>query len=164
MEPTRSSLFIPGNSESWVQSAHENDADVIVLDLEDSVPPNQKSAARDIVARAIPDLHDEGQRVHVRVNGHPNDTEGFTTHDLEAIVRLEVEALVVPKAREPEDIEKLDAVLTHIEQREGFEPGSTELSVSIETAQAMRQVYEICGAADRVASIGCGAVKGTDTN
>lgn len=164
MEPTRSALFIPGNRESWVESAHENGADVIVLDLEDSVPPDEKETARDIVADNVADLHDEGQRVHVRVNGHPNDTEGFTTHDLEAVVRAEVEALVVPKTREPEDVEKLDAVLTHIERREGLEVGSTELNVSIETAQAMRQVYELCDAADRVATIGCGAVKGTDTN
>lgn len=164
MDPTRSSLFIPGNRESWVESAHENDADVIILDLEDSVPPDQKDAARDLVAEAIPALRDAGQRVHVRINGHPNDGAETMTRDVEAVVQPGVEALVVPKPREPDDIERLDAVLNHVERREGIEPGSTELSVSIETAQAMRQVYELCDAADRVGTMSCGAVKGTDTS
>lgn len=164
MEPTRSALFIPGNRESWVESAHKNNADVIILDLEDSIPPSEKATARDIVADYVPKICNEGQRVHVRVNGHPNDTDGFLTNDLEAVVCEELEALVVPKAREPEDIEQLDAVLTHIERREGLELGSTEVHVIIETAQAMRQVYELCDAAERVVSISCGAVKGTDTN
>lgn len=164
MEPTRSALFIPGNRESWVASANENGADVIILDLEDSVPLGEKDQAREIAANHLPDLREQGQRVHVRVNGHPNESEGFVEHDLETAVAANVEALVVPKAREPEDIEHLDAVITHIERREGIEVGSTELIVSIETAQAMRQVYELCDAADRVATISCGAVKGTDTN
>lgn len=164
MEPTRSALFIPGNRESWVSAADEHAADVVVLDLEDSVPPNEKAEARDIVAEYVPELQDRGQRVHVRVNGHPNDSEGFVEHDVERIVSADVEALFVPKAKQPDDIERLDAVMTHVERREGIEPGSTELVVSIETAQAMRQVYELCDGADRVTSINCGAVKGTDTN
>lgn len=70
----------------------------------------------------------------------------------------------MPKVREPDDIERLDTVLTHIERREGLEEQGIELTVSVETAQAMRQVYDLCTAADRVGTIGCGAVRGTDTN
>lgn len=164
MEPARSVLFVPGNRESWVESAHENNADVIVLDLEDSVPPEEKDTARDIVAEYLPKLHAKGQRVHVRVNAHPNTSEGFAEHDFEAVACEELEAITVPKVREPNDIERLDTVLTHIERREGLMVGDIELSVSIETAQAMRQVYDLCTAADRVATIGCGSVRGTDTN
>ncbi|WP_227378960.1 HpcH/HpaI aldolase/citrate lyase family protein [Haladaptatus halobius] len=164
MDPIRSALFIPGNREKWVRNAHTNGADVVVLDLEDSVPPSEKEDARELVAEYVPKLHAKGQRVFVRVNGHPNTDEGYTEHDLESVVCEELEGLMIPKVREPDDIERLDAVLTHIERREGFDPESTDLAVSIETARAMRQVYEICSAADRVATIGCGAVKGTDTN
>jgi citrate lyase subunit beta/citryl-CoA lyase len=163
MEPTRSALFVPGNRESWVRQAAEHDADVIILDLEDSVPPGEKEQAREVVADHISDLTATGQRVHVRINAHPNASEGFAEHDLESVVREEVEALVVPKAREPDDIRRLDTIMTHIERRKGIK-NSTELVVSIETAQAMRQVYEISAVSDRVATIGCGAVKGTDTN
>lgn len=164
MEPARSVLFVPGNRERWVASAHENDADVVILDLEDSVPPDEKNAAREIVAEYLPKLHAEGQRVHVRVNAHPNDSEGIAEHDFETVVCEQLEAITVPKPRKPEDIVRLDTVLTHIERRDGLETGGIELGVSIETAQAMRQVYELCTASERVATIGCGAVKGTDTS
>lgn len=164
MEPLRSALFIPGNRESWVETAHTNGADVIVLDLEDSVPVGEKDDAREIVSEHVSTLADEGQRVHVRVNAHPNASQGFAEADYEAVVREEVEAIVVPKVREPEDVEVLDSILTHIERRDGLPENSVELIVSIETAQAMRQVYDICAAVDRVATINCGAVKGTDTN
>lgn len=164
MEPTRSALFIPGNRKSWVKNAHQNNADVVILDLEDSVPTSEKATARDIVADHVPIIHNNGQRVYVRINGHPNDTDGFFTNDLEAVVCEELEAILVPKVCEPEDIERLDAVLSHIERRDKLKPESTELHVIIETAQAMRQVYQICDATERVASVTCGAVKGTDTN
>ncbi|ELY38963.1 HpcH/HpaI aldolase/citrate lyase family protein [Natronorubrum tibetense] len=164
MEPVRSALFVPGNREEWVANAHTNDADVVILDLEDSVPPGEKEAAREIVADNVSALADEGQRIHVRVNAHPNASQGFAEHDYEAVVRAGVEAITVPKVRNPEDLERLDSVLTHIERREGLPENSVELLVNIETAQAMRQVYDICTAAERVATIGCGAVKGTDTN
>lgn len=72
MDPIRSSLFIPGNRESWVENAHTHGADVVVFDLEDSVPPGEKDDARGIVKEYISKLHAEGQRVYVRVNGHPN--------------------------------------------------------------------------------------------
>lgn len=163
MQPARSALFVPGNRASWVDTAHEHDADVVVLDLEDSVPPAEKDDAREVVAEGIPKLHERGQRVHVRINGHPNDSDGTIEADIEAVVGPELEALVVPKVREPGDVERLDAVLQHVERRDGLgEP--VELIISIETAQAMRQVYEICHAAERVATISCGAVRGTDTN
>jgi len=164
MEPVRSALFVPGNRERWVERAHENDADVVILDLEDSVPPDEKATAREIVTEQLPALAAAGQRVHVRVNAHPNASEGFAEDDFEAVVSPALEAITVPKVREPEDIARLDAVLTHIERRDGLAEGSVELVITVETAQAMRQVYELCTAAGRVASISCGAVKGTDTN
>lgn len=163
MEPARSALFVPGNRTSWVRNAADNDADVVVLDLEDSVPPADKDEARSIVADAIPDLHDDGQRVYVRINGHPNDSDGLTERDLESVVCDGLEGVVVPKLREPNDVQRLDAVLEHVERRDGLQT-TVDVMVTIETAQAMRQVYELCTASERVATISCGAVKGTDTN
>lgn len=163
MEPARSALFVPGNRESWVRNAADNDADIVVLDLEDSVPPDEKDHARSVVADALPALHDDDQRAYVRINGHPNDSDGLTERDLEAVLCDELEGVVVPKLREPNDVDRLDAVLTHIERRDDMQT-TVDLMVTVETAQAMRQVYELCTASDRVATISCGAVKGTDTN
>lgn len=164
MKPARSLLFIPGNREEWVRTASTNDADVVILDLEDSVPPENKGNAREIVAEYVPTLRERGQRVHVRVNGHPNTSVGTLERDLEAIVPTQPEALMVPDLESPEDVRRLDTVLMHIERREGLTEGGLELSATIETAPGMRHVYELCDASDRVASIVCGAVKGTDTN
>lgn len=163
MRPARSALFVPGNRESWVRNAADNGADIVVLDLEDSVPLPDKDEARRIVADAIPELRDDGQRVYVRINGHSNHSDGLTERDLESVVCEELEGVVVPKLRNPNEVDRLDAVLAHIERRDGVQT-PVDVMVTIETAQAMRQVYELCNESDRVATISCGAVKGTDTN
>lgn len=164
MDPIRSALYMPANRRDWVETADEHGADVVILDLEDAVPHGEKDVAREIAAEELPALTDRDQRVHVRINGHPNDSDGLVERDLEAVVCEELEAIVVPEVREPEDIARLDAALTHIERRDDLEPGGVELVVLVETAQAMRQVYELCTAADRVSGVSCGAVKGADTS
>lgn len=164
MRPARSLLFIPGNRESWIQSAHTNNADVVIFDLEDSVPPEETEKARGLVAENLPTVVEEGQRVFARINGHPNDPDEFTHEDIEAVVSEELDAIVVPKLKRPEDVERLDTVLSHIERRDGLPENSVELIVSIETALGMKNAHELCAAAERVGSITCGAVKGTDTN
>lgn len=163
-DPVRSALFIPGNRESWLDGADDHGADLVILDLEDAVPPGEKAQARELVADYVPKLHDRGQRVAVRINGHPNDPSEHTAADLEAVVGDSLDAVVVPESRAPEDIAQLDTVMTHIERREGATEGGTHLLVTIETAKAMKHVEELAEAADRVGTIGAGAVKGADTN
>lgn len=164
MRPARSLLFVPGNREEWIANAHANDADVVIFDLEDAVPPEETEAARELVADRLPAVHDRGQRVFVRINGHPNDPDEFTHDDIEAVLCEELEAIVVPKLERPADVERLDAVMTHVERREGLPEGGVSLVVSIEAALGMKNAHELCAAADRVGSITCGAVRGTDTN
>ena len=163
MEPVRSALFIPGNKPGWISDAPSNDADVVILDLEDAVPPAETADARVTVADAVPDLRAADQRAFVRVNGHPNADGDIFSADAERVVPAAPEAVLVPKLREPRDVERVDAVFSHVERREGMEPGTIELVVVIETIEAMRNVYDLCAASDRVASITCGAPKGTDT-
>lgn len=164
MRPARSLLFIPGNRESWIDSAHKNGADVVILDLEDSVPPEENDEARRLVGNNIADVADRDQRVFVRINGHPNDPEEATAADIEAVMCEDLEAIVVPKFKTAEDVKRIDTVMTHIERREGLPENGIDLIVPIETALGMKNVYEMCAASERVASITCGAVKGTDTN
>ena len=52
--PIRSELFVPGNKEDWMRKAPRYGADALILDLEDSVPPPQKPAAREAVGTAGP--------------------------------------------------------------------------------------------------------------
>ena len=59
-KPLRTMLYVPANREEWIRKAPKYQADAIILDLEDSVPMNQKEMARDIVSRVIPELADSG--------------------------------------------------------------------------------------------------------
>lgn len=164
MLPARSLLFVPGSREEWVADADTHGADVVILDLEDSVPPGETERARETVAENLPRLAEAGQRVFVRINGHPNDPDQFTAADIEAVACEHVEAIFVPKFERARDAERLDTVLEHVERRDGLAPGSIDVVVAIETALGMRNAYDICSAVDRVRSISNGAVEGTDTN
>lgn len=163
MEPARSFLFIPGNRESWMESAADHGADVIVLDLEDAVPIDEKAEARDLVAEFAPALAEEGQRVIVRPN--PPSSKGDHFHlDLEAVTSPALDGLLLPKVSDPETVVRIDAVLTHIERRSGLEQGTLELILAVETARSMYNLHELCQAAPRVWSIMAGATRGADTN
>lgn len=164
MDPVRSALFIPGNREQWLKEAHTHGADVILIDLEDAVPPGQKERARELTVKYAEYLNERDQRIHVRINGHPNESTDHTHKDIEALASTSVEALSIPMVQGPDELRQLDSVLTHIEQRDNLPPNSTELSISIETANGVRNAYEIATASERVTSIGLAAVKGGDTS
>jgi len=75
-------------------------ADLIIIDLEDAVPSGRNGRGqRDSVADAILTVHDNGQRIFIRINGHPNSSADRTARDLEEIVPQEPDGLVVPKGR-----------------------------------------------------------------
>lgn len=161
MEPARSFLFVPGNNEEWLRDAHTHGADVVIFDLEDSVPPSEKGLARELVSEYISKNHAEGQTVFTRINGHPRAPTRWTEQDLEAVVCNELAAVFLPKVRRPDDVNALETVLNHIERREDCTE-TTEVMVAIETALAVRNVYNLCSTSNRVTSMVSGAVKGTD--
>ena len=67
-KPLRSELFVPGNKEDWMQKAPRFGADALILDLEDSVPPDEKARARGLVSKMLEVLGSAGQTLVVRVN------------------------------------------------------------------------------------------------
>src|SRR5262245_31799619 len=104
----RTLLFVPANRERMVARALEAPADVITLDLEDSVPPNAKAAAREGVRASIEQLKAAGKRVHVRVNHL--DT-GLTRDDLAAAVGEGLDGILFPKAESAAQIRELDVLI-----------------------------------------------------
>ncbi len=131
----RSLLFVPGNSERKFEKASRSGADALILDLEDSVAPSQKAAARALVARLI-DRHDRRDwSFFVRVNAL--DT-GLMLDDLAAVMRSGLDALMIPKTNGAADVEKIAHYLDALEARAGMAPGSVKLAVvATETAKAM---------------------------
>jgi citrate lyase subunit beta / citryl-CoA lyase len=161
MKPLRSLLFVPGNKAAWMEKAPQYGADALILDLEDSVPHPDKATARTLVRQAIETLSARGQTLYVRVNALETNMTG---DDLNAIVGAGLCGLLPPKVEAAGDVSQLDTLLAYFEHREGLTPGSIELIPTLETAQGIRNAYEIALASPRVASIAGGAGKGGDTN
>ena len=148
MQRMRSWLFAPGDSEKKMARAADGPADVVLLDLEDSVSPEMKPAAREMV-RAFLESRDDRERLWVRVNPLPG---GETARDLEAVMASAPGGLFLPKAEGRGDVEALDAMLTALEAKHGIAAGSTKVAALVtETAKAMFHTGDYAGAPRLVA-------------
>ena len=157
MKLRRSTLSVPGHIEKMHVKASQRDVDVIMLDLEDSVPVEAKVSAR---ARAIQSIHAldwQGTIVTVRINGL--DTP-FGYRDLLEVAEAagpRIEAVVVPKVNHPGDIHFVCRMLDGIEAAKGFS-NRINIEAIIESAQGLEQVSQIAKASDRLISLVFGIV------
>jgi citrate lyase subunit beta/citryl-CoA lyase len=159
VKPYRSLLYVPGNKPAWMEKALNYGADCLILDLEDSVPAAEKTAARPLVKAAIVALKAKGQSVNVRIN--PFDT-GLTLDDIEGVLCPELNGISLPKVETVADMMQLDALLTHVEKRKGMTPGSIETPLACETAKGMRNIYDIATSCPRVKRVSIAAGPGGD--
>jgi citrate lyase subunit beta / citryl-CoA lyase len=151
----RSLLFVPGDSERKFARAKDCGADALILDLEDSVAPSRKAAARAIVARLIDHARDLAWSFFVRVNAL--DT-GLTLDDMAAVVKPGLDALLIPKANGAADVERVGHYLDALEARAGMPPGGIKLSiVATETAKAMFALASYTPAHTRLIAMTWGA-------
>jgi len=100
--PRRSVLYMPGSNARAIEKARTLPADAVILDLEDSVAPDAKPAAREQVVQALAAGGFGAREVIVRVNGL--DTE-WGLDDLNTIVRAKPDAILVPKVSDPQQLE-----------------------------------------------------------
>ena len=150
----RSLIFVPGIRENMIEKARGLDADVIVLDLEDSVPPAGKEQARQIVQRAVPTLAALGHTVHVRVNPV---SSGLARDDLAAVVCSELSGIALPKVESAQDIRDIDVLIREQELEHGVKAGTIALIPAIESARGVLRCEEICHASTRLTAIALGA-------
>jgi citrate lyase subunit beta/citryl-CoA lyase len=151
----RSLLFVPGDSERKLARARECGADALILDLEDSVAPPQKAAARALAAKLIDDEPKRDWSLFVRVNAL--DT-GLTLDDLAAVVKPGLDALLIPKTNGAADLERIGCYLDALEARAGMPRGSVKLaSVATETATAMFALGSYAPAHARLIALTWGA-------
>ena len=130
----RSWLFAPGDSERKMTKASDSAADIVLLDLEDSVSPENKPAARTAVADFLKTREDK-HRIWVRVNPLRS---GEIEADLDAIMNAAPGGLFLPKAEGKADVEALDAMLTIREADHGILNRSTHVAALVtETPKAM---------------------------
>lgn len=151
----RSLMFVPGHNEKLLTKAATTDADVLLLDIEDSVQPQKnKQLARDIIRKYIESKVFRPKKVFVRVNDRES---GELLRDVLDLIIDGVDGFMYPKAKRGEDIYFFDKLLETIEYEKGLEIGSYKIIPLIETASAVINVQEICLASPRVIAIAYGS-------
>lgn len=122
----RSLLFVPGDSERKFVKASGVGADALILDLEDSVAPSAKDAARKYVA-GLPDTRDARDwAFYVRVNAFDS---GRTFDDLAAVVKPGLDGVMLPKAAGADDVIRISDNISLLEERAGMAAGSIRIIV-----------------------------------
>ncbi len=166
----RSWLFVPGDSEKKMAKALASAADIVLIDLEDAIAPENKQLARGMVHDFVAAHPDGRGRLWVRIN--PFDGP-YTLRDLAAIMPARPGGIMLPKVHGRADVEKLDHCLSALEVANGIDEGTTPVIVLItETAEAMfhtgdyknapRVVALTWGAEDLADSIGASSNRTVD--
>ncbi len=145
----RSLLYVPVNVPRFVNKAHERGADAIILDLEDSIPPSEKDAARKLVQDTAARIAAHGIDVVVRINR----PLGLAVRDIEAALCPEVYGLFLPKVHGPEHVVLLDELVDEVEASLGMTEGHTRLIPMVETADAFFAFHAIAKASPRNVSV-----------
>lgn len=145
----RSLLYVPAHVPRFVAKAAGCDADALILDLEDSVPPEWKTPARDGLADTVAGLAAVGHEVLVRANG---PLEPLVA-DLRAALAAGVHGIVLPKVRGASHIEAIDELLDALEAEHGIAAGRTRIVAIIETPGAFQAMERIARASPRIAAM-----------
>ena len=155
MKPLRTALFAPGNRPDRAEKAIGLGADAVIIDLEDAVPIAEKESSRAMV-REVVDKH-PGKRMYVRINGLSTQ---YAKVDLEAIASKNLVGIMLPKVESPDDVFKIDRLLTEVEKDNGLEARVLEVISICETAKGLEEIYPILTAKteyNRIAVVAFGA-------
>lgn len=155
MTVMRSVFYVPGNKDDMIAKIPKIPADIITLDLEDSVPPSEKQKARELSHKNLKFAASSGAAVYVRVN---NWETGMTNDDCEAVVDEGLAAVCLAKCGGAADVERLSWKLEEMEQKRGLGVGTVKIQLLIETAKGMMNIYAAATASPRVNSLIFGAV------
>ena len=130
----RSLLFVPADSQRKLDRSHQSGADALILDLEDSVVPANRPAARQQASAFLTSSGSAGFRRYVRINPLAS---GVALHDLVAVVPERPDGILLPKCL-PEDVRTLDHYLSALEVASGLVPGGIRIiAIATETPAAM---------------------------
>ena len=154
--PNRCQLFGPGSNAKLFEKMASSEADVINIDLEDSVAPTDKDAARANTVQAINEIDWQNKTLSVRINGL--DT-GWWYRDVVDLLEKggdRLDQIMIPKAGCAADIYAVDALVTSIETAQGREK-PIAFEVIIESAAGISHVEEIAAASPRLQAMSLGA-------
>ncbi|HAW48435.1 L-malyl-CoA/beta-methylmalyl-CoA lyase [Roseovarius nitratireducens] len=154
--PNRCQLFGPGSNDKLFEKMATSAADVINIDLEDSVAPTDKDAARANTVRAINEVDWGNKTLSVRINGLDSPFWYRDVVDLLEQGGDRLDQIMIPKAGCASDIYAVDALVTSIEAAKGREK-RLGFEAIIETAAGISHVEEIAAASPRMQALSLGA-------
>lgn len=155
MELKRSWMFVPGHRQKMIDKALAINADAIMLDIEDGVAPSEKDTARKLIGEALGrERAPKAPARFVRVNaiGHER-----MDADLEAVLRPELDGLVLPKVETAEEVLKVESVLKMLEPEHKIARGSVRLLIAIESPRGLLNAPAIAASSPRVVGLMFGA-------
>ena len=147
----RSRLYLPGNAPKFMPSAGLHGPDAVILDLEDSVAPSEKDAARILVRNALRVLDFKGAERMVRIN---QGDMGLI--DLEFVVAHNVHVILIPKVESAEQVRDVDERIRKIQSQSADAPSTIFLMPIIESALGVIRAYEIATASPRIVALTIG--------
>ncbi len=148
----RSELAVPGSSPQLFEKAAQSAADVIFLDLEDAVAPDQKEQARRNVIRAINEIDWGAKTLSVRINGLDTPYMYRDVVDVLEQAGDRLDVIMIPKVGTAADVYAVDMLVTQIEQAKGRRK-RIGFEHIIETALGMANIDEIARASKRNESL-----------
>ncbi|MER8887292.1 CoA ester lyase [Mesorhizobium sp. M0816] len=148
----RSLLFVPAHVPRFVEAAHERGADGVILDLEDSVPEDQKEEARRQLSESVAKVARKGASVLVRVNPGLR----ALVADLDAAVVAGVDALVLPKTDSAEWVSEIANAVSGFERERNLPLGRIQFLAQIETPGALQRLAAIASAHPRMVAMALG--------
>lgn len=146
----RSMLFVPAYNEKFLDKAAKSEADAIIFDLEDAVPPAKRKEARDTLGKYLSDGTFAGKQLFIRVNELGS---GDLIKDLKLIDGRRILGVVTPKIKGVSEIREFSNLLKKCEDRDGLPEGTVKLLPLIETAGAVADVQSIAGSSKRIIAL-----------
>jgi citrate lyase subunit beta/citryl-CoA lyase len=146
----RSRLYLPGNEPKFMINAGIHKPDGIILDLEDSVAPAEKDAARYVVRNALRKINFFGAERMVRINQLPAGLD-----DLNYIVPHNVHLVLMPKCEHADQVKEVDNRIIEISQQIGRKEPVYIMPI-IESALGAINAYEIASASDNLVALSIG--------
>ena len=151
--PRRSCLSTPGSSDRFLAKAPTAKADMTFLDLEDSVAPSEKVAARAKVVAALRSPAWDDRVLCVRVNAWDTPWTYGDVIDVVGQAGPRLDEVMLPKVETAAQVIALDLLLTQVERNAGLPVGHVGIEAQIETARGLINVDEICASSPRLEAI-----------
>ena len=141
----RSLLSVPGDKEAMIAKAQSLAVDSLFFDLEDSVSPQSKNAARALISQSVKRSLFSAPFISVRVNARETTYIADDLALLSGGLAREIDSIIFPKINSIDDCNWMDDQLASVEKAAGIAVGTIAIDAQIESAQGLQNVNQIAG-------------------